>query len=45
MEEEETLICPICGNETDELFDTEGKINGGIGECCEQCLTDFDITI
>lgn len=41
--EEETLICPICGNETDELIDTEGMINGSIGDCCEQCLEDYDI--
>ena len=34
---EEVYICPICGEEVDELFDTEGMINGGIGYVCEQC--------
>ena len=27
----------------DELTDTEGMINGGIGKVCEQCLEDRDI--
>ena len=40
---EEVYICPICGEEVDELFDTEGMINGGIGYVCEQCLEDLDI--
>lgn len=40
---EEKIICPICGEETYELYDTEGMINGGIGEVCEQCLGDYDI--
>lgn len=39
----EEIICPICGEETDELIDTEGMINGGIGEVCEQCIEDYDI--
>ena len=36
----EIIICPNCGNETDELIDTEGMINRGIGEVCEQCIED-----
>lgn len=40
---EEVLICPICGEETDKLIDTEGMLNGSIGYCCEQCITDYDI--
>ena len=40
---EEITICPLCGEETDELIDTEGMINGSIGEVCEQCLEDYDI--
>lgn len=40
---EETIICPLCGEETDELYDTEGMINGSIGEVCEQCLENYDI--
>lgn len=40
---EEIKTCPICGQETDELIDTEGMINGSIGEVCEQCLEDYDI--
>lgn len=43
MEEDEKVICPLCGEETDELIDTEGKINGSIGEVCEQCYEDYDI--
>lgn len=37
--------CDICGNEykEEELYDTEGMINGGVGFCCEQCLIDNDI--
>jgi len=41
MEDKE--ICEICGIETDELYDTEGCINGGVGMVCEQCLEDYDI--
>lgn len=37
------IICPSCGNETDELIDTEGMVNGGIGEVCEQCIEDNEI--
>lgn len=40
---EEIVICPLCGEETDELIDTEGMINGSIGEVCEQCLENYDI--
>lgn len=35
--------CPICGFDTDELIETDGMINGGIGECCLQCLEDYEI--
>lgn len=40
---EEQVICPICGQATDELIDTEGMINGSIGEVCEQCMEDYDV--
>jgi hypothetical protein len=39
----EEIVCPICGEETDELIDTEGMVHGGIGEVCEQCLENYDI--
>ena len=41
--EDEMITCPLCGEETNELIDTEGLINGGIGLVCEQCLEDNDI--
>ncbi len=37
------ILCPLCGQAVEELIDTEGMINGGIGECCQQCLEDYDI--
>jgi len=40
---EEEKICPICGQATYELIDTEGMINGSIGLCCDQCVEDYDI--
>lgn len=37
--------CPICNElcPEDDMIDTEGMVNGGIGEVCEQCLEDNDI--
>ncbi len=37
--------CPECGQLVfeDELIDTEGMVNGGIGKVCEQCIEDKDI--
>lgn len=35
--------CEICGEETEELFDTTQMVNGGVGYVCEQCLEDYDI--
>jgi hypothetical protein len=32
------LICPICNEEVDELYDTEGLPNGGVEDVCEDCL-------
>lgn len=40
---EEIIICPMCGEETDELYDTEGMVHGSIDEVCEQCLENYDI--
>ena len=42
---EELVVCDGCGEwyREDELHDTEGRLNGGIGYVCEQCLEDFDI--
>ena len=36
-------FCEICGEKAEELIDTEGMINGGIGKVCEQCLEDGNI--
>lgn len=35
--------CAVCGEWTLEgdLYDTEGVIDGGIGEVCEQCWEDM----
>ena len=43
--DEEKKTCSICQEEffEDELIDTEGMINGGVGMVCEQCLEDNDI--
>lgn len=38
----ELYECDNCGEFDDELFDTEGKINGGIGYVCYQCLQDME---
>lgn len=37
--------CAICEElfEEDELTDTTGMLNGGVGYVCEQCLEDNDI--
>lgn len=35
--------CDCCGNYFEELIDTEGMVNGGIGYLCEQCCKDGDI--
>ena len=39
--------CDICGVEVeeDELYDTEGCVNGGVGYVCEQCVEDCEIGI
>ena len=43
-EQEEVLYtCPQCGELVEELIDTEGMLNGGIGSCCSQCIEDYDI--
>ena len=41
--EEVLYTCPQCGELVEELFDTEGRLNGGIGSCCSQCIEDLDI--
>ena len=41
--EEYLYTCPQCGELVEELFDTEGLLNGGIGKVCEQCIEDLDI--
>lgn len=35
--------CFMCGEYdlTTEMFDTEGKVNGGIGKVCENCRRDM----
>lgn len=39
---EEAKQCEICGEYfmSDELTDTTEYINGGCGDCCEQCIED-----
>lgn len=39
---EEAKQCEICGEYfmDDELTDTTEYINGGCGDCCEQCIED-----
>ena len=39
---EEAKQCEICGEyfTSDELTDTTEYINGGCGDCCEQCIED-----
>lgn len=42
---EEAERCEMCGQwfNLDELVDTEGMVNGGIGYCCDDCCEDGDI--
>ncbi len=41
MEENKELEqCECCEEYCEELLDTEGFINGGIGFVCEQCFDD-----
>jgi hypothetical protein len=37
--------CHICNEwfEEDDLNDTEGLVNGGLGYVCDQCMEDCDI--
>jgi hypothetical protein len=35
--------CAVCGEWFDELEDTVGLVNGGIGYVCEQCYKDCEI--
>lgn len=44
---EEMKECDYCGEwfKEDDLEDTEGAVNGGIGYLCEQCLQDCDIIV
>ena len=35
--------CDCCGNYFEELIDTEGMVNGGVGYLCEQGCKDGDI--
>ena len=39
---EEAKQCEICGKyfTSDELTDTNEYINGGCGDCCEQCIEE-----
>lgn len=41
--EECLYTCPQCGELVEELVDTEGMLNGGIGKVCHQCIEDYDI--
>lgn len=42
---DELQVCDACGEfcQADELQDTEGAINGGIGYVCPQCIEDCEI--
>lgn len=42
---EEAKQCEICGEyfTSDELTDTTEYINGGCGDCCEQCIEDGEM--
>lgn len=42
---EEMMTCDCCGewNKQDDLEDTEGRANGGVGYLCPQCIEDCDI--
>ena len=37
--------CEICGEwyPEDYIHDTTEMVNGGCGECCEQCIQDGDM--
>ena len=35
--------CDCCEEWFEELYDTEGLINGGIGFICEQCFKDNEV--
>lgn len=36
--------CEMCGsyNLSEDLRDTEGMVNGGIGNVCESCINDMN---
>lgn len=42
---EELEKCAICEewNSPDDLYDSEGMVDGGVGYVCEQCLEDCSI--
>ena len=42
---EELKTCDICGeyNREEDLEDTEGAVNGGIGYLCPQCIQDCEV--
>lgn len=42
---DELQQCSICSEwvEVDNLVDTEGKLNGGIGQVCEDCARDCGV--
>lgn len=44
---EEMRECDYCGEWTreDDLEDTEGAVNGGIGYLCPQCIQDCEVRI
>lgn len=44
-ETEEMQKCNICEEyfKEDDLYDTDGYVNGGCGYCCEQCIKDGDM--
>jgi len=41
--EEYLYTCESCGELVEELVDTMGMLNGGIGSVCHQCIEDYDI--
>lgn len=42
---DEMKQCAVCEEWFEELIDTEGVLNGGIGDCCSQCCEDADIPV
>jgi formylmethanofuran dehydrogenase subunit E len=40
---EDVYACDICGEEVEELIDTEGMVNGGIGTICPDCAENGDV--